>query len=648
MDGAQKQLEAATQLLECIRRETRNSPDYKLSLFELQTSSYQVLQRVLVALNRQEEALVMAERGRNRAFVDLLLERQGIVASGDSTRKHDNNSPTSFEQIKEIVNRQRASVLYYSVAAGFLYAWLIVPTKGIVKFHSASLINDEENANTCDDPIPNGSGLLERLVTAVRDSLGVELSPNPTTIDEETPSGGFLRMINRHNLMNSSNYSLSSLFSLGSVGGSVASLQGSTRSSASTQGSTRTPNKRLQTWKGPSCLHALYTLLLQPFEEHLNHNKNGGCKKRELILVLEGDLYLVPFPLLRSSQEHSDYLCERFSLLAIPNLSSLRMTRVRKHDNAEQTMRSLVVGNPKLPNAVSEQFGWKELPQAEQEATMVADLLQTQALIGTQATKENVLTQIQEAECVHIATHVAWKLSSLVLTPAEVLEQTKRPYDEEDETSEASITTELPPLSEFLLSAADVASLRFNARLVVISSSHTKDAQAWATADGLVALVRALLAAGVQAVLISLWPVPDTATKILLRAFYSALLQGTRAARALAEAMQTVQHTKHFAHPANWAGFLLIGCNVRLSNKVALMGQALCELLRTPEKCRDALRVTLHLVEKSLQRIHRGQKNAMYTTQKSIENKVIYFHSENLSIPTYFGNFTEKHTINKK
>ena len=88
--------------------------------------------------------------------------------------------------------------------------------------------------------------------------------------------------------------------------------------------------------------------------------------------------------------------------------------------------------------------------------------------------------------------------------------------------------------------------------------------------------------------------------------------------------MQTVQHTKHFAHPANWAGFLLVGLNVRLSNKVAMMGQALCELLQTPDKCRDALRVTLHLVEKSLQRIHRGQKNAMYTTQKSIENKVFY------------------------
>lgn len=72
--------------------------------------------------------------------------------------------------------------------------------------------------------------------------------------------------------------------------------------------------------------------------------------------------------------------------------------------------------------------------------------------------------------------------------------------------------------------------------------------------------------------------------------------QGSRVSRALAEAMQTVQHTKHFAHPANWSGFLLVGADVRLSNKVALMGQGLFELLKTPDKCRDALRVTLHLV----------------------------------------------------
>lgn len=53
LEGSQKQLEAATHLLETIRRETRNSADYKLSLFELQSSSYQVLQRVLIGNNNR-------------------------------------------------------------------------------------------------------------------------------------------------------------------------------------------------------------------------------------------------------------------------------------------------------------------------------------------------------------------------------------------------------------------------------------------------------------------------------------------------------------------------------------------------------------------------------------------------------------------
>nr|XP_023025863.1 tetratricopeptide repeat protein 28 [Leptinotarsa decemlineata] len=645
LEGARNQLEAATHLLESIRRETRNTQDYKLTLFDLQSSSYQVLQRVLVFRIDFGKDVIHVIQPKYVQFPAKFshgtAERRMLpIVSCWACTVNKMQGSTVDHAVVYLSSKffaagqaQRASVLYYSIAAGFLYAWLILPTKGIVKFHSVSLVECSENDNAENsDHIMSGSGILEKMVTSVRDSLGLELSPCTTIAEdqysEDTLSDrtGFSRMINRHHLMNSSNYSLSSLFSLGSVGGSVASLQGSTRSSASAQGSTRIG--RRQTWKGPSCLHSLYTLLIQPFEEHLP-NKTSSFKEgpRELILVLESDLFLVPFPVLRSASENSEYLSERFSLFVVPNLSTLKSGRTRKQDQ-DQAVRSLIVGNPKLPSAVTEHWGWKDIPHAEQEATMVAELLQTQVLVGSSATKEQVLNQIQEAECVHFATHVSWKLSSLVLSPAEVLDQSqsKRLYitdtAEEEESNEVSISAEVPPLSEFLLSAADILSLRLTARLVVVSSSHTRDQQGWATSDGLVALVRSLLSAGAQAVLISLWPVPDTATKILLRAFYSSLLQGTRAARALSEAMQTVQHTKHFAHPANWAGFVLVGLNVRLSNKVALVGQALCELLQVPEKCRDALRVTLHLVEKSLQRIHRGQKNAMYTTQKSIENKV--------------------------
>ena len=36
---------------------------------------------------------------------------------------------------------------------------------------------------------------------------------------------------------------------------------------------------------------------------------------------------------------------------------------------------------------------------------------------------------------------------------------------------------------------------------------------------------RALLAAGARCVLVSLWPVPDTAVKLIMKALYSSLLQ---------------------------------------------------------------------------------------------------------------------------
>ncbi|KAK3084673.1 hypothetical protein FSP39_017245 [Pinctada imbricata] len=62
--------------------------------------------------------------------------------------------------------------------------------------------------------------------------------------------------------------------------------------------------------------------------------------------------------------------------------------------------------------------------------------------------------------------------------------------------------------------------------------------------------------------------------------------------------------------------------DIKLSSKVALMGHAICELLQAPNQCREAMRVLLHLIEKSLQRIHQGIKNSMYTTFQSIDNKV--------------------------
>lgn len=124
-------------------------------------------------------------------------------------KRDEDLHPTNVQQILDIVNRQRAMVLYFSIASGYLYAWLIAPTKGILKFHATPLQEDIPGPSELVDAKFN-SGRLERLVLSVRDSLGEELSPCSTITEDQynddamSDRPGFLRMVNRSHLLNSS------------------------------------------------------------------------------------------------------------------------------------------------------------------------------------------------------------------------------------------------------------------------------------------------------------------------------------------------------------------------------------------------------------------------------------------------------------
>ncbi|DAA20560.1 TPA: tetratricopeptide repeat domain 28 [Bos taurus] len=643
LEEAQHQLYRASALFETIRHEAQLSTDYKLSLFDLQTSSYQALQRVLVSLGHHDEALAVAERGRTRAFADLLVERQ--TGQQDS----DPYSPVTIDQILEMVNGQRGLVLYYSLAAGYLYSWLLAPGAGILKFHEHYL--GDSTVGSPSDPQTGGSAALptaassalEQHVASVREALGVESYCSRACASSETESEagdimdqqfeemnnrlnsvtdptGFLRMVRRNNLFNRSCQSMTSL-----VGNTASPIKDGTSSLPRRQSSFARPP-----------LRALYDLLVAPMEGGLMHSSGPVGRHRQLVLVLEGDLYLIPFALLKGSSSN-EYLYERFALIAVPSIRSLSpqaKSHLRKSPPAYSSSTSMaaVVGNPKLPSAVMDRWLWGPMPSAEEEAYMVSELLGCQPLVGSVATKERVMSALTQAECVHFATHISWKLSALVLTPsvdgapAGGKSSFGHPYTipeslrVQDDASDGESISDCPPLQELLLTAADILDLRLPVKLVVLGSSQESSSRI--TADGVVALTRAFLAAGAQCVLVSLWPVPVAASKMFLHALYSSLLNGLKASAALGEAMKVVQSSKAFSHPSNWAGFMLIGSDVKLNSPSSLIGQALTEILQHPERARDALRVLLHLVEKSLQRIQNGQRNAMYTSQQSVENKV--------------------------
>lgn len=52
------------------------------------------------------------------------------------------------------------------------------------------------------------------------------------------------------------------------------------------------------------------------------HSSGPVGRHRQLVLVLEGELYLIPFALLKGSSSN-EYLYERFALIAVPSIRAL-------------------------------------------------------------------------------------------------------------------------------------------------------------------------------------------------------------------------------------------------------------------------------------------------------------------------------------
>ncbi|MEG3906606.1 CHAT domain-containing protein, partial [Microcoleus sp. w2-18aC4] len=143
---AEKMLINGIQVWESMRQMLGSNDANKISIFEEQDRTYRLLQQVRVAQNNPIAALEIAERGRARAFVDLLTER---LSSG-STNPVINTSPNQ-DQIRQIAKAQNATLVQYSIIYdGFqiqgkqepresaLYIWVIQPT-GEIAFREVDL-----------------------------------------------------------------------------------------------------------------------------------------------------------------------------------------------------------------------------------------------------------------------------------------------------------------------------------------------------------------------------------------------------------------------------------------------------------------------------------------------------------------------------
>ena len=129
----------------------------RVSLFDTQLQSYPLLRRVLIAQNKYESALEVAEAERARAFVQLLATRLSSLTASNQALQQQTEPPT-IQQIKQIARQQNATLVEYSfvadenfVAQGKLHGeykqihvWVVKPT-GEVVFQTIELTSAQAN-----------------------------------------------------------------------------------------------------------------------------------------------------------------------------------------------------------------------------------------------------------------------------------------------------------------------------------------------------------------------------------------------------------------------------------------------------------------------------------------------------------------------
>jgi CHAT domain-containing protein len=241
----------------------------------------------------------------------------------------------------------------------------------------------------------------------------------------------------------------------------------------------------------------------------------------------------------------------------------------RRNSTYPAATRGATTGGESLPDML-----WEELKLSLEEANEIRRLFpQAKVLEGRRAT-EAALRQISSPMFLHIATH-GFFLANTRLAPTTPREISSTRGGEMSEKSAPFVN----PLSrsglalaganlrrgradgndDGYLTALELAGLNlWGTKLVVLSACDTGVGEV-KNGDGVYGLRRALVLAGSESQIMSLWNVADIATKELMTTYYQALQRGKGRSESLQQAQLAMLKDQTRNHPFYWAGFIQSG-----------------------------------------------------------------------------------------
>lgn len=357
--SSESTLIAAIKVRESLRsRELKDSE--KISIFETQLGTYNILQQVLIAQNKISDALEISERGRGRAFVELIADS---LSNKSNTQPP---APPTITEIKQIAKQQNTTLVQYSIIydefktqgkqqwrESQLYIWVVKPT-GEITFRKADLkpLWQKENIT------------LHDLVTTTRTSIGAR----------STDARGIAVSYNR-DTANAKNR-LKRLHEL--LINPIADLL------------PKNPNDRVTFIPQSS-------LFLVPFPAL--QDKDGKYKIEKHTILTSPSIQVLDLTR-KQKQRIGNQPIQANNALIVGN----------------PTMPFVANKIGETPQQLS------PLKGSEEEAKAISKLFQTQSLIGNQATETEVTKRLSQARLIHLATHgifddVQGLNSSIALAP---------------------------------------------------------------------------------------------------------------------------------------------------------------------------------------------------------------------------------------
>ncbi len=268
-------------------------------------------------------------------------------------------------------------------------------------------------------------------------------------------------------------------------------------------------------------LHALYQDLVAPWID-----KADGY--RRLIIVPHGLLHYLPF---HAFYDGEQYLLQRFQISYLPGSSFIDLSQ----EPPQGPLTSLVMGHSQNDR----------LFHVADEVDAVGAALGTRPYLDEEATRSRFQEDAPDCHVLHIAAHGDFRSSNPLFSGFH--------------------------LQDGLLTTLDVFNLRLRASLATLSACQT-GLTLVRGGDEIFGLMRAFLASGTKSLVLSLWPVEDETTTLLMQHFYGRLAQGDEKDVALQSAQKRLlvgNEGLPSAHPYYWAPFFLVGDGGPLLQKPA-------------------------------------------------------------------------------